>query len=271
MTRNSITAAIRAAFRHGKASFSAALALSAIALASCTSQSLETTYNNQLTKIDTYADGVSFIECELTVGTTTDEDGEIVSTGNYVMEKVDTITPRVTRNGEVVRITMVEGDGDQLGSKGKCTFHYAGYVFSSGPTTVQMAYLTMTDQNGDLASSWLFSTPYTSINVSGSVTTGAVISGSGSSSGLTIFGTNHYFTSQFVGWDLSGDDYDPMTVSLSDNTVLEGLRKGLEGVRAGEVCDIAFSAKYGLGKRELGTIPANSALLYRIWVDDISN
>ncbi len=233
-----------------------------LALASCTAQSLQTTYNNQETKIDTYADAVNFIECELTVNS---------STGNYAMEKIDTIAPRITRNGGATRLTVIEGDGDQLTSNGSVTFRFAGYVFTSGPSTIQMAYLTITGSDGLSDSSWLFSTPYTSINVSGDVTSGATISGSGSSSGLTLFGTDHYLTAQFAGWDLSESEYEAMTLSLKDKTVLEGLRDGLEGVRAGEVCDIAFCAKYGLGKKVLGTIPANSALLYRVWVDSVNN
>ncbi len=271
MNRNS-TSPLRTAVRTERlASAAAGLCAAALCLAACSSQSLETSFNSQETKIDTYAESVEFIECELTVGTTTDDEGNEVSTGNYTMAKVDTIAPRTTRNDGVVRLTMVEGTGDQLSSKGSVTFHYAGYVFSSGPSTVQMAYISLTDDDGQVNSSWLFSTPYSSINVSGNVTTGAVISGSGSSSGLTMFATNHYITAQFTGWGVSADDFDALTVSLSDNSVIEGLRKGLEGVRAGEVCDIAFSGKYGLGKRQLGTIPANSALLYRVWVDSISN
>ncbi len=249
----------------------AACAASALILAACSSQSLETSFNNQTTKIDTYAESVSFIECELALATTTDSEGNTVNTENYTMTRVDTIAPRITRNDDVTRLTIIEGEGDQLQSKGSVTFHYAGYVFTTGPTSVQMVFLTMTDDEGQVNSSWLFSTPYTSINVSGTVSTGAVISGSGSSSGLSIFATNHYITSQFTGWGASADDFDALTVSLSDNSLVEGLRKGLEGVRAGEVCDIAFSGKYGLGKRQLGTIPANSALLYRVWVESISN
>ena len=44
-----------------------------------------------------------------------------------------------------------------------------------------------------------------------------------------------------------------------------------EGVKAGEECEIIFSGKYGFGNDSFGIIPANSALLYKIWVISISN
>ena len=35
--------------------------------------------------------------------------------------------------------------------------------------------------------------------------------------------------------------------------------------------ELLFSGKYGFGNKPFGTIPANSALLYKIWVESISN
>ena len=60
-------------------------------------------------------------------------------------------------------------------------------------------------------------------------------------------------------------------MKLSESGFVKGLKYGLEGVKAGQECYILFSGKYGFGKRELGTIPANSALVYRIWVESITN
>ena len=59
--------------------------------------------------------------------------------------------------------------------------------------------------------------------------------------------------------------------SMELEELLEGLRKGLEGVRAGEECEIMFSGKYGYGNKTFGIIPATSALLYKIWVVGVSN
>ncbi len=237
-----------------------------IAAASCTSQSLKTTFNNQNTKIDTYATSVQFLERELGINSTVDSDGDIISQ-NYVLETVDTIIPRVTHNKGAVRLTIVEGSGEDLGANGSATFYFAGYVFSNGPSSVQMLYIGLDGTE----ESWVFSTPYTTFNVTGSPTTGASISVSGSSSGLTFFATNHYATASFSGQTLSESELEPVTYSLKDNNLIEGLRYGLEGVKAGEVCDVVFSGELGLGNRVIGTVPANSALLYRIWVESISN
>ncbi len=245
------------------AAFFAAAALGLIC--SCTKQSLETSFNNQQTKIDSYAEAVTFIVRELTLSDS--DDGN----GSYSMQNVDTIVPRITRNKGATRLSIIEGDGPQLSSKGSVNFHYAGYAFSSGPSTVQASYLTITGEDGVERTSWIFSTPYSTINASGTAYSGAVISGSGSSSGLTMFGTNHYLTALFTGWTLEEGDDEALKVSLTDNTVVEGLRNGLVGVREGEVCDIVFTGEYGLGKRDKGVVSGNSALLYRVWVDSISN
>ena len=58
---------------------------------------------------------------------------------------------------------------------------------------------------------------------------------------------------------------------MAETDMLEGLRDGLVGVRAGEECEILFTAKYGYGNKTFGIIPVNSALLYKIWVVGVSN
>jgi FKBP-type peptidyl-prolyl cis-trans isomerase len=42
-------------------------------------------------------------------------------------------------------------------------------------------------------------------------------------------------------------------------------------VKGGEECQILFTGKYGFGNKAFGIIPANSALVYKIWVESISN
>ena len=61
------------------------------------------------------------------------------------------------------------------------------------------------------------------------------------------------------------------TLKLDDKDIVPGLRRGLAGVKEGQECFILFSGKYGFGKHELGTIPANAALVYHIKVESISN
>ena len=57
---------------------------------------------------------------------------------------------------------------------------------------------------------------------------------------------------------------------MAETDMLEGLRDGLVGVRAGEECEILFTAKYGYGNKTFGIIPVNSALLYKISVVAVS-
>lgn len=93
----------------------------------------------------------------------------------------------------------------------------------------------------------------------------------GSISASSMFATNRQATAEEAGWNLTDADYGIFEVSLKDTELLEGLRNGLTGVKAGEECEILFSGKYGFGKKTFGTIPAKSALLYKVWVVAVSN
>ena len=86
-----------------------------------------------------------------------------------------------------------------------------------------------------------------------------------------LFATNHQETAEAANFNITDPDYSLFEVNMADTEMLEGLRNGLVGVRAGEVCEILFSAKYGYGNETFGIIPVNSALLYRIWVFGVSN
>ena len=113
-----------------------------------------------------------------------------------------------------------------------------------------------------------------SLSVNGTVSfhyAGYVLSGT-SVNASDMFATNSEEVAKGSGWTLSDDSvFEPKTVKLSESGFVKGLKYGLEGVKAGQECYILFSGKYGFGKRELGTIPANSALVYRIWVESITN
>ena len=98
---------------------------------------------------------------------------------------------------------------------------------------------------------------------------GYVFNGSKSASNLFI--TNHEETARSAGWTLTDESYSIYQINMADTKLLEGLRSGLTGVRGGEHCQILFSGKYGFGNEEFGIIPANSALLYEIWVEAVSN
>ena len=86
-----------------------------------------------------------------------------------------------------------------------------------------------------------------------------------------LFATNHQATAENSNFELTDPDYSLFEVDMTKTEMLEGLRNGLEGVQAGEECEIIFTGKYGYGNRTFGIIPANSALLYKIWVIGVSN
>ncbi len=98
---------------------------------------------------------------------------------------------------------------------------------------------------------------------------GYTFEGSFNASGL--FGTNRKASADDAGWKLTDGEFEALTLNMKDSKLLPGLRSGLEGVKAGEECEILFSGKYGFGDKNFGIIPANSALLYKIWVVSISN
>ena len=80
-----------------------------------------------------------------------------------------------------------------------------------------------------------------------------------------------YTFSGSVSWNPTDPDYALMEINITEDKLLDGLRKGLMGVRAGEECEIIFSGKYGFGNNPFGMIPAKSALLYKIWVVSVTN
>ena len=99
---------------------------------------------------------------------------------------------------------------------------------------------------------------------------GYTLTGSSVSSS-NLFATNHKKTADAAGWRLSDTTaFNIETITLDDH-LLDGLQRGLEGVRNQDECYILFSGKYGYGSRIQGTIPARSALVYHIWVNSISN
>ena len=93
----------------------------------------------------------------------------------------------------------------------------------------------------------------------------------GSYNKSNLFVTNDEDTAKDAGWELTDECYEIYKINMGEAKLLEGLRNGLLGVKAGEVCKILFSGKYGFGNEEFGIIPANSALIYEITVEAVSN
>lgn len=87
-----------------------------------------------------------------------------------------------------------------------------------------------------------------------------------------LFATNNPEFAASVGWTLSDESaFTLKKVNLADTDILEGLKRGLVGVRADEDCYILFSGKYAYGKSAIGTIPANAPLVFRVWVKTVEN
>ena len=90
-------------------------------------------------------------------------------------------------------------------------------------------------------------------------------------SASNLFATNHKATADAAGWRLSDTTaFNIETITLDDR-LLDGLQRGLEGVRGQDECYILFSGKYAYGSHAQGTIPARAALVYHVWVNSISN
>ena len=71
-------------------------------------------------------------------------------------------------------------------------------------------------------------------------------------------------------------DNGPRRIQRTDNRhaedgLIEGLRKGLEGARPGDQLVVLFNSKFGFGRKAVGTVPANSALAYQLWITGVDN
>lgn len=86
-----------------------------------------------------------------------------------------------------------------------------------------------------------------------------------------LFDTNFYDIAKQAGRDTTDQTkFQPITVKLASDNVVKGLKNGLVGVKAGQQCYVLFSGKYGFGSKELGTIPANSAIAYALHIVEVS-
>ena len=192
-----------------------------MAAGSCVKEKLETIYSKQETQIDAYLSKASIVKrdsIKLEVTPNTDDPTKNDTT-KVKVEWEDTLD--VVYNNGAARLIKTEGTGPGLEEDGAVSFYYAGYVFTSSPSS--------------------------------------------------LFDTNHHETAAGSGFILTDNQYQLFEADMSKTELVEGLRNGLIGVRSGEVCEILFSGKYGFGGEIFGTIPVNSALLYKIWVIGVSN
>ena len=94
----------------------------------------------------------------------------------------------------------------------------------------------------------------------------------GSKSYSNMIATNRKQSAQDAGWDTSDETrFEALTVGLEESGFVEGLKRGLVGVKADQHADIVFSGRYGFGNKIYGMVPANAAFLYEIWVVAVTN
>lgn len=94
----------------------------------------------------------------------------------------------------------------------------------------------------------------------------------GSKSASNMIATNHKETADKAGWDTSdASRFEPLTVGVAESGFVDGLKRGLVGVKADQHASVVFSGRYGFGDKIYGQVPANAALLYEIWVVAVTN
>ena len=85
------------------------------------------------------------------------------------------------------------------------------------------------------------------------------------------------FIARWIGADGAATEFDsseargaPLRVPLTEGSAVVGLLQGLEGLRAGDVAQIAFPASLGYGKVGRGSIPGDAGLEFVVWVRDVA-
>lgn len=97
------------------------------------------------------------------------------------------------------------------------------------------------------------------------------ISGSALNSGNLVTTNSEAVATQYR-WNITDSTvFQPVTLNLSEDEIVEGLRNGLPGVKTGDECYIMFNGRHGFGKRPLASIPGNSALAYHLWITGVEN
>ncbi|MGN0202808.1 MAG: FKBP-type peptidyl-prolyl cis-trans isomerase [Candidatus Cryptobacteroides sp.] len=95
---------------------------------------------------------------------------------------------------------------------------------------------------------------------------------SGSISNSNLFVTNLEEMATEAKWTTTNPEaFDELCIDLAEDRLVEGLRTGLKGAKAGDQLVVLFNSKYGFGKKAVGNVPSNSALLYQLWITGVEN
>ena len=82
----------------------------------------------------------------------------------------------------------------------------------------------------------------------------------------SLFATNETEVARDNGFVTDGKPYG---IKFGSSALIKGLALGLEGIREGEHCYIIFSARYGYGNQQMGSIPEMTPLFFEITADKI--
>ena len=83
----------------------------------------------------------------------------------------------------------------------------------------------------------------------------------------SLFATNDPVVAEENGFITDGKAFG---IRFGHSALVEGLKKGLEGVKEGEHCYIIFSARYGYGNQIMSTLPKLTPLFFEMTIDKIT-
>ena len=83
----------------------------------------------------------------------------------------------------------------------------------------------------------------------------------------SLFYTNDPEVAKETGFVTDGKAFG---VKYGHSAMIEGLNKGLEGVKEGEHCYVIFSARYGYGNQIMSTLPKMTPLMFEMNIDKIT-
>lgn len=87
-----------------------------------------------------------------------------------------------------------------------------------------------------------------------------------------LFATNNKELAETYAWTVSDTTvFKEVTVDLSKESLVKGLKKGIVGVKRGDECYILFNGKLGFGNHTTGKVPANSGLAYHLWITGVTD
>ena len=81
-----------------------------------------------------------------------------------------------------------------------------------------------------------------------------------------IFDANIAYYALRMGVDTAGRSFAPVTAIAGNNSLLEGLSKGLMMTHPKDTGEIIFNSNLGFGSKPNGSIPSHSPLVYTVYI-----